>query len=187
MRYIFLLFSCFAVTVCFADVYMKVDQFGNITYSDAPLHDGKKIEIPSINTSEATVSENTNTPSAVNPTVASHENIIAPYTEFSIISPKNGETIQNQITVPVQVNLKPELKTGDKVQLILDGKVTGEPLASTQLQLGLVERGMHQLYAVIIDSSQKVLQKADAITIYVHRANLNSSPAAKQNANNASP
>ena len=93
-----------------------------------------------------------------------------PYLSFSIESPLDQETIQNQPNITVKLSIKPDLQENDKIQIYLDGKPWGLAQASTQIDLGRLERGMHQLHAEIIDKEMRFLRKSAVITIYVHYA-----------------
>lgn len=175
MRFYLFALLIFIFTSSNAAVYMQTDKNGNITYSDIPLPQSKEIELPSIINTTPSVQQS----SEVITNDSQEEVINHPYTQFSILSPKDQETIQNQPTINVDIALKPNLQKGDKIQLLLDGKLIGDPAASIHLQLPLIERGVHQLYAVIINEKQQVIQQTNPVTIFIHRANLNSSPALK--------
>jgi hypothetical protein len=71
------------------------------------------------------------------------------------------------------------LQSGDKVQLMVDNKPAGEAVAGTSGILPWIERGAHQVSAVIIDANQKVIKSSNSITIYIQRAGMNS-PARQQ-------
>jgi hypothetical protein len=175
---------------CYAAIYMQKDSNGNITYSDTPLENAQIVETPEpketstsvqrspiTNIDEKNIGESETTPA---------QEVRALYTTFDIISPKDQENIQNQPTLPVDIKLEPELKSGDKIQLLLDNKIIGNASTSTHIMLGQLERGTHQLSAIILDSNQKVVQKSTPITIYVNRVNANFKPGGNAAANSTS-
>ena len=156
-----------------ATIYMKKDSQGNIYYSDTPV--GDSIQMPS----------NAAQPSAVaapqaaitysrSQTISDQSTI--QYTEFFIQSPSNGETIQNQPIMPVKLKISPDLASGYKIQMILDGKPFGQPSQSISLTMDNVARGTHHLSAQLIDQNNKIVMVAPEIIIYVHRASIKHFP-----------
>lgn len=171
-----LLYTC----ISFASIYMEQQKSGSITYSDTPSASSKQIGLPaSTNTAPSFQS----TPVPIKPTsapaTASTETTTA-YTTFQITSPKDQESLQNQTGIAVEIKIDPELKKGDKIQLLLDNKLVGTPQASTHLSISLPDRGTHQIYAVVIDPTEKILQQSNTVTIYYHRVNTNFKPAGGQ-------
>lgn len=162
-----------------AAVYQEDNANGTVVYSDIPLNsDAKQIDIPKGNKITSPTSP-TNTIDTNNTTLA--KTVKIPYSTFIITSPADQDTIQNQITIPVTIEIKPDLQPGDKIQLIVDGKPSGDALPSIHLQLFQIDRGTHQLSAVIIDNNQQVIKKSNNVTIYNHRASVNSIKANKAN------
>ena len=168
------LIGCYSNFVL-ADIYMQQDAHGNVTYSDTPLPNGKKIEV-----SETNTSSELNTPSTVTATEIqavkanpANQNDLS-YQTFLILSPKDQETFQNQPIIPVTVSIAPQLKKGHKVQIYLDGQPYGDALAAKNFELHEIERGIHQLAAVLLDANNKIIKESNTITIYVHRASVNS-------------
>ncbi len=167
----FILFLLVYSSTIFADIYIQKDEQGNVIYSDTPLKNNAAIVAPpSTTTSKKSASENKTEEFATSLDQKVSIDRIAPYKKFVIISPKDQDTIQNQPIIPIQVSIDPVLRKGDKIQLFLDGTMWGAPNESTSLNINILERGTHKLFAAIIDQNQKVLQKTNEITIYVHRA-----------------
>lgn len=177
MIFLFILIS-FASFVCHGAVYMEKDKFGNITYSDTPLPNGTKIDVPEVTqeTSEGSnvTSVTTTTSTEENAVVAENILVHKDYVVFLIQSPVDQATIQNQATIPVDIKIDPPLQEGDKILLLLDNKPYGAPAASTRFELADVERGTHQLSAVLLDANQRVIKESNSVIIYVHRVTLNS-------------
>jgi hypothetical protein len=177
MRYSFFYLILFFSMNCYATIYTQTDKAGNIIYSDTPLSNQAKI----VDMPEATNTISAPPPKEVVKTEEIQETIspiiVAPsYTQFLISSPKDQETIQNQPTFIVSMQVEPSLKKGDKVQVIVDGKPWGKPAASNQLEVAEIERGSHQLSAVIMDENNQVLKQSNIITIFVHRNSIVTSP-----------
>lgn len=167
LRIILIWIGLLSATICYSAVYMHKDSNGNIIYSDTPLDNAAKINVPTVLNYVPSTQSSAVTKDNAKSLIALTEK---KYTDFEIISPKDQDTIQNQPIFPVILNIKPELQKGDKVQLILDNQIYGIAQESTQIQLDQVERGTHQLYAVLLDKEQRVIQQSNVITIYVHRA-----------------
>lgn len=168
---------------CHAAIYMQEDENGNIAYSDTPSANSKVLNMPDVesassefqvtpelSTSSSTTAEPTSSGDATEPTAVNQ------YRSFAIVSPKDQENIQNQPTLPVEIKTEPALQKGDKIQVLLDGKLTGNPSESTHIELGQLERGTHVLSAIIVNQKQQVLQQTNPITIYVNRVNVNFKP-----------
>jgi hypothetical protein len=98
--------------------------------------------------------------------------VIKPYTSFSIISPADQETIQNQPDVTVSLKVEPALQGSDKIQVYVDGKAWGEPQAATTISLGRLDRGTHQLSAAIVDANHKVVKQSNSVTAYFQYAHV---------------
>lgn len=160
---LFLLYSL----ACNADIYQQTDVDGNTIYSDTPNQNAEKLSIPTGNTIPSILKK----PTAIeqNPSNTTPQ---PSYTSFTISSPSDQSTFQNQHEISVIVHTVPELQNGDKVQLMLDGAAYGEAKASTQLTLSQVNRGTHTLYAVLLNPKEVVLQKTNSITLYIHYAAL---------------
>lgn len=172
---LFIILCLFSLST-FANVYQQVDEHGTTVYSDTPLsNQAKKVELPGAQNYESPPSITTPPPktTTATTTVSIAEEARKPYTTFLIISPKDQETIQNQPIIYVEVQLDPKLQAGDVIQLFLDGKPFGSPSNSTHLQMSLVDRGTHQLSAVIVDANQKIVKESNSITMYVQRIGTN--------------
>lgn len=187
MKMITKLFITLALTMLsnavFATIYEQTNANGTITYSDIPLNaTAKQIDISHENKITSAIPPTTPVTKNINP--ASSPLITSankPYTQFEIVSPKDQATLQNQVTIPVTLAIKPDLQPGDKIQIYLDGKAKGTASTGTQFQLNEVDRGTHQLSATIINSNQQIIKQTNTITIYNHRASVNSIKATKAN------
>lgn len=179
MKYVLILLTTLIYTIaCQAAIYMVTDKNGNIIYSDTPLKNATILNIPSANTIQ---SSNQSSDKAEEIKEIQNENLTSnitstSYKKFLIGSPKNNETIQNVRDIPVSIDIEPALKKGDKIQLVMDGKIAGEPSESTSLVLNQVSRGKHEVTAVILNKDLTILKKANTVTIFVHLASANFKP-----------
>jgi hypothetical protein len=160
---------------------MQVDSNGNTVYSDIPSAQAKQLDISTGANKEhqppAPKPVNTSvTKSATDEAVSEaveKDDVKKPYTAFSISSPVEQDTFQNQRDIPVEIKIDPELQKGDTIQLMVDGQANGGAQASTHLQVHQLDRGTHQVYAVLFDG-QKQLRESNRVTFYVHYAHVGS-------------
>ncbi len=169
MRYVLMIILLFTSLVCLAAIYFQKDANGNIIYSDTPLTDNaQSINIPS--------TKHSSTPPVSPPipsdTAAKKDIGNKAYTTFFIVSPTDQETIQNQPVITVSINIDPKLQSGDKIQLYVDGKAWGGAEANTQFTLDHIDRGIHQLYAVLLNQNGITIKQSNNVTLYVHYASV---------------
>lgn len=158
---------------CYAAIYMQTDKSGNITYSDTPTENARPVSMSDQNiiTTPETAPAN---PTQQMP--ATNEATRIPYQSFSISSPADQETIQNQPSFSVKFDIQPELQNGDSIQLFIDGSSWGAPVKKPELLVTQLERGTHKLNATLLDANQRVLRESQTITVYIHRASSNFTP-----------
>jgi hypothetical protein len=171
MKYLLLLIFFATPQLVLADIYMQKDQNNNVIYTDSPDKNAQKIQVtapPLHDTPKPTTTpETTSAPTST--TVVVQKN---PYKVFGITSPLDQGTIQNDPNIMITFTVNPPLQTGDKIQVFLDDKAIGLPVASTQISIGRLDRGIHTVKGAIIDSNQKILKLSQTITIYVHYAHI---------------
>lgn len=191
-RLLMFIFTVTFITNCFAAIYVR-EEGGLVTYSDRPLENGKKLEtVPQVNTLTTDAAQKPTEPLPLK--TKSEKSTKTPaqvtepegtsYTTFMITSPKDEQTFQNQPSIPVNIVIQPELKKGDRILLMMDNKPYGTPVSTTELSLQMVERGTHQIAAVVMNERQQILKQSNTVTIFVHRSNLNS-PARRNQTSNA--
>jgi hypothetical protein len=169
MKKIFLfLLSYFAIS-CYAAIY-ESNQNGQTIYSDVPQNNAKPITLPnsSPHISLPTLST-TNSPTTVTTSTVPASTAKGNYKTFTITDPISEMNYQNQRDLHVTLKLDPPLQEGDRVQLFLDSKPQKSPtLDLTQLTLQNIERGQHQVYAVIVNSLGNIIKQTESVTFYVH-------------------
>ncbi len=158
-----------------AAVYEQTNNQNSIMYSDTPHGDSKPI-----NPSEGSSLISAPLPQ-LNSTITKIENKNKPanqlYKTFAIISPKDQASTQGQADIPVRIKIEPELRKGDMIQILVDGKSFGSAAANLNPALNGVERGARQLSAVVIDANQQIIQQSNTLTLNVHRTSRQTSPA----------
>jgi hypothetical protein len=149
-----------------AEVYRSVDEHGNVVYSDQPSPGAELIKAPPISTISLPPIENAQEPTA--PAAPPPKQ----YLSFAIIAPTQDATVRDN-TGAVQVGLlvEPSIdrERGHRLQLFLDGKPLGEPGLATEIGLTDVDRGTHELKAVIIDREGRSVASTQTVTFHLHR------------------
>lgn len=143
-----------------ADVYRSVDKEGNIIYSDQPSPDAEKVRIDELQTiSPPPPPPPTYTPPPEKPGPA--------YSRLAIASPENDAALRaDEGSVNVAVAVEPSLLGTDTLVVYLDGKeyASGK---GTSFVLSEVERGTHQLRAVVKGVDGKIKQSSASSTFHL--------------------
>jgi len=175
-----IIFTCLLLLCSFtlqAALYKGVDKEGNVTYSDKPFVNSKKITLPPI-----TVVSEPKIPAAAEGSAASEKaeneknkaDKETKYTHLQISSPKNKQTIWNSPKLNVTLASRPALnaKNGDYFQLLIDGKAVVRRSPNTTIQLGYIDRGEHKLQAIIRNRHGQVVKRSKIIIIYIQRTSI---------------
>jgi hypothetical protein len=171
MRY-FLFLLLFVTLVCGAAVYMQVDKNGGVSYSDNPSENATVVNVPQINTVSTPQPpvlkkiKNANTANQEAPPLGPTKHV--DYSDFSITSPQDQQTFQNERDIPVEVNLVPALQLNDTIQLYVDGKKYRDPWATPHLEIYLLDRGQHTVSADLLDDHGIAVLHSNTVTIFVH-------------------
>jgi len=95
------------------------------------------------------------------------------YNQLTIIKPVPGENIHdNQGNIEVTLMLDPDLSSAEKhkIQILLDGRVYGEPADSLEQSLQGVARGKHVVAARVINERGRTLIKSRPVSFYLKQA-----------------
>lgn len=150
-----------------AELYKKVDEQGNVTYSDVPSGKAKPVQLPGL-TTYGTPALHKQT--AQKPADAAKAAAIN-YTALALVSPANEDTLRdNSGTVAVKISLAPplDIQAGHKLVLVLDQKSAAEAQA-TEVSLKDVERGTHTLKVQVTDAKGLLLKESPEVTFQLHR------------------
>ncbi|GMQ76721.1 MAG: DUF4124 domain-containing protein [Gammaproteobacteria bacterium] len=145
-------------------VFRVVQPDGTVLFTDVPPPDrpATQIEVPPLNTTAPLAPPAKSVPRSV----ASEQE---GYDEFRISRPGDGETIRdNGGNVNVDLSLKPRLRAGHKIDLLLDGRSIGGGKA-TAITLTDMDRGAHSLQAVVKDAAGQVVARSKSITFTLQR------------------
>lgn len=157
-----------------ATLFTYTDENGVTSYTDTPTH-SSAIPIATPKEDKA-ISTGGAQPTTIAPVISTSPAISerVTYTTFTITSPTEGATIQNQPNLMVTFKIEPDLQQGDTIQVQLDGASWGEPIVAKSVDLGQLERGEHVISAILMDKDKKTLITSNAVKIFVHRVTLNS-------------
>ncbi len=145
-----------------AEVYRSVDENGNVVFTDKPSPDAELIEVDELQTIKPPpVGKFKYTPPPAKPKPK--------YTEVSITSPQHDAAIRdNAGNVTVNISTKPGLQANHHLVLYLDGKEIMLGMATAKAFSGL-DRGSHQLRAVVKDADGHIQLSSSSVTFYLLR------------------
>jgi hypothetical protein len=179
--WIFLVFS--AVTcVAYPAIYQWRDANGEMHFSDTYQPGAAIVSTlvpePPLDRASPMNSGQTSstTPSSILPTpnLEKPPKATVQYTLLDIISPTEKQTVRdNSGNFDVQVKIEPELQKGDRLQLLVDGKV----VATSQDQNNVipakgVDRGQHNIQVQVINSTGNILLQSPSHIIYLQKASI---------------
>lgn len=162
-----------------AEVYKIINPDGSVSYTDQPTENAEQISTepsPPITTSKPAKTTR-KTPAADSTTTSEKQAEPVTYTSFSIVAPKNGESIRaNNGTITVTIKIIPGLAAnqGDKITLFLDGKPVGKPGSQTSFKLQNLDRGSHTVSATLKNAKGQILHAAPSVSFHIIRAHINS-------------
>lgn len=163
-----------------AQIFKWTDSNGNTHFTDRPRPGAVEINLPASQTYTPSNQNGKNAP----PEAKTGGEVDRSYRVLRITQPQDEATIRNnQGYVPVIVNIEPELKPGDKLQILYDGEPLGEPKETTVFALSDVKRGSHTISVQALDEEGNVLNTSKAITIYMHRPRVGMVPGTKPRPN----
>ena len=156
-----------------AGVYRYQDSKGDMVYTYQPrVGEKQTVDLPE--STIATTSKVIPKPDEKKTSSTPAEKVIT-YETFQLVTPSNQQTFHNQRTIPMTITLTPVLQKGDKINIVLDG----QPYTSLEgkdkpekgnytIDLKNIDRGSHQLQALLINKEGKQLMSTKSVTIYIH-------------------
>jgi len=144
-----------------AQIYRTVDENGNIVFTDQPATLGARpMELSPL----AAISDPV--PVAPRPDPPTPQAAETRY-RLSIVSPQQDQTLWGTAgNVPVQVSTRPNLQSGHRVAIYLDGKLVDELVGGIK-NIGGVDRGTHQISAAVINASGDKVSNKPRVTFHV--------------------
>ncbi len=166
IKNLLLFFGCFLVCAAFgAQIYQWSDDNGRVHFSDIP-HLGATV----INQKSAPiVTISTDIKAQSTPSKSNQHDF-----KITIIEPVDQATIRNnQGYIAIHAHITPELKSGFKIQILLDGVATGSSYPTLNGTLNGIERGAHRLELQLIDKHGALVSRSSSITVFMQRPRIN--------------
>ena len=165
-----------------AEVYKVVDENGNVTYTDqVPEEGATPMTLPDISVVDTDYPEDSfSEASATGESEASAEGktpreLRSTFRDFRIISPGQEETITGTGNeVVISWGASAALEPGMSVAVFVDGE-SHAPGPGGNLSVTL-DRGEHQVYAILQDERGRRIVTTPTVTFYVHQASVRNRP-----------
>lgn len=166
--------SLLALSFCFIAVsaketvmYKKIDKDGNVVFTDKPIAGSKPITVKTDVNVVSTPKPTYKAPAQNVPSEYADEEVFQ-YEVLAIDTPKDDEGVRaNDGRINVIVAITPNLQPNHSVQLKMDGNNVGQAQKIPYFNLTEVERGTHQLQAVVIeDGSGETVQSSDTMSFH---------------------
>jgi len=149
-----------------ATVYKKVDDKGNLVFSDEPFEGAEKIDVPPVPTINLHLPKALPLPTR---TTTTNTTTAAAYTSVTISSPKNDSAIVNTGgAITVSVNSTPTLQNDHQYKLLVNGENKGSQSGGS-FSLNNISRGAHTSVVQIVDSKGEVIKVSSPVTFYVRQ------------------
>lgn len=152
-------------TLSAATVYKKIDDNGNLVFSDEPFEGAEALDVPPVPTINLRVpSTPTHTPSTpTKPEPAKG------YTALSITSPVNDSSLVNTGGLgTVTVSSSPALQPNHQYKLLINGESKGSQ-SSNRFPLTNLFRGAHTAVVQIVSDNGEVIIVSPPSTFYVRQ------------------
>ncbi|MCL5043588.1 MAG: DUF4124 domain-containing protein [Gammaproteobacteria bacterium] len=159
-----------------AQIYSWTDADGNRIFSDKPHPGAETIQLGPTNTVEpppAPAMRDTSRNAS-----ESNERTSAPYQHMSITSPADDEAVRsNDGDLTLRVAFDPPLSSNHLLRAEISGELSSQGIpgtgqAETSITLSNLDRGTHQISAVVVNARGEELQRSSPITVHVQRTSL---------------
>lgn len=150
-------------------IYQTTDSEGHPVFSDSAPENAKTITVEQTQTYAG--DRNARQYGKFTPIKPRANDNRVPYDVMAITSPSDQTSVRsNPGNVTIAFQLSPGLKKGEKLELLMDGKVVKHVQSAGSVQLHNVDRGTHEVQLQAVDiASGKVLQSSDVVTFTLHR------------------
>lgn len=147
-------------------IYRSVDSAGNPVFSDTPTEGAEEIHLKEIQTISLPP-----VPLSSAPRQQAAPGATA-YTSVAITSPQNDAAIRdNAGNLNISVEIKPQLFPSHTLSLYLDGQEV-KSSQTTTFNLENLDRGTHQLRAVIKNQAGEILSSSPSVSFHMLRASV---------------
>jgi hypothetical protein len=151
-----------------AVICKTVDADGVVSYADVPAAEcPQKVDLPDYSRYAPRLIPE----AAAEDAAAPARERFTGYKSIDIVQPKPGGSVRNnEGKVPVSILLDPALQPGHRVGLIVDGRALSGTFDGLAIELSGVQRGTHELQAVISDASGKRLIQSSPVQFTMRQA-----------------
>ncbi len=160
-------------------IYKTTDEYGVPLYTNQPEEGAVAVDMPELSVIPAPVYDESTMQDPMRPDLELAEDTTREAAtprrgniyNLSIVQPENNETVSIAgATVQVELNLEPPLNVaaGHRIQIIVDGAVSTET-RQTRISLPGLDRGEHQLLAVVVNDRDEVVQSTNTVTFYAQQ------------------
>jgi hypothetical protein len=149
-----------------AAVYRWQGPDGQTVFSDRPQEGAEEIEVRPLQTVPAyPVSRGVSPGGGESPDADGGS-----YLSFEILSPAADASIRdNAGNVEISLLLEPALQVDHIIRFLLDGQPFGEGVTASAVTLANVDRGSHNLTAIITTAAGEEIARTDPVTFHLHR------------------
>ncbi len=159
-----------------AQIYSWTDADGNRFFSDKQQPGAETIQLGPTNTVEPppapAMRESSRSQSEGNDRQSN------PYRRMSITSPSNDEALRsNDGDLTLRVTFDPPLSSNHLLRAEIGGELSSQGIpgtgqAETSITVPNVDRGTHQISAVVLNARGEELQRSSPITVHLQRTSL---------------
>ncbi|HTU67265.1 MAG TPA: hypothetical protein VMF52_15050 [Steroidobacteraceae bacterium] len=159
-----------AAAPALATTYVRVEKDGTKTYSDRPIPGGQPVELQSAQTYSAPSSSG-----GAASTLPSEQQLLNDMGEVyhyqqCTLRPNANETFVNPEQVSIGALLRPNVRVGDVIEMLIDGTSAGK--GTTSYVMKPVPRGTHSVTMTVKDRFGRVLCEAST-QFHVHQPSVN--------------
>ncbi len=152
-----------------ATVYRWTDENGVVHYSDQPHANAEKLHVQAAQTYKPSAADSAQAGGGGGQNGAPP----APYRGCAIVQPQDDQSFANVESLTVVVQTDPQLHTGDKVYVSVDGQaLNGGAPTGPQFVLSPVDRGTHTAQAQVKDAGGAVQCQTPPVTFHVQQNSL---------------
>ncbi|MGB5833198.1 MAG: DUF4124 domain-containing protein [Thiohalocapsa sp.] len=148
-----------------AEVYKSVGPDGRPVFTDRPIQNAIKLELP-------VGAEPEQTKPIGEPDSYVEHGYLGPYTAFEIADPDDDTTLRNDDReIQVSLLLSPPLIEGHRLRVDVDGvSAEGDLGKGTQVRLNGLALGSHRIQAMVEDDSGAVVAATPLINVHIRPA-----------------
>lgn len=141
-----------------ADIYQRVDEQGNISFSDSPVDSsGLKMSIPESPKSTDTPTRPDWQAIIRRPIKGSEKSTKAPAPSITLIAPADDEPVRsNNGVLKIEARLQ-SAPDSFKVRILLNNETRKTISNQSRTELTNIPRGTHRIQVLLLDSSEQIL------------------------------